>query len=42
MEIEIALGTLRKRLPVLKLGAETQEYNDNHNVRSLKGLKLVW
>ena len=42
METEIALGALRKRLPVLKLGTETLEYNDNHNVRSLKGLKLVW
>lgn len=42
MEIEIALGALRKRLPVLTLGTETLEYNDNHNVRSLKGLKLVW
>jgi cytochrome P450 len=42
MEAEIALGALRKRRPVLKLGTETQEYNDNHNVRSLKSLKLVW
>ncbi|MGE0094817.1 MAG: cytochrome P450 [Alphaproteobacteria bacterium] len=42
METEIALAALRKRLPVLKLGPEPIEYNDNHNVRSLKGLKLVW
>lgn len=42
METEIALGALRKHLPVLTLDTETTEYNDNHNVRSLKGLKLVW
>ncbi len=42
METEIALGALRKRLPALKLGPEAVEYNDNHNVRTLKGLKLVW
>lgn len=42
METETALGALRKRLPVLTLGPEPIEYNDNHNVRTLKGLKLVW
>ena len=42
METEIALASLRKHVPVLTLGTERPEYADNHNVRSLKGLKLVW
>lgn len=42
METEIALAALRKRVPILKLGTETPEVNDNHNVRTLRSLPLVW
>jgi cytochrome P450 len=42
METEIALASLRKRIPVLTLGTEAPEYADNFNVRTLKSLKLVW
>lgn len=42
METEIALASLRKRLPVLTLGTEKPDYADNFNVRMLKSLPLVW
>lgn len=42
LEAQVALGTLRKRFPNLRLGAEQVEYRNNFNLRGLKALPVVF